>query len=79
MQDAGRPNHSAHCCRQGGAVDPDGDKWGPYVYPLEEAVVLNQQSPGAEDGRQRVNVVTAVLRDGAKLLQETITTCRRWR
>lgn len=50
MQDTGRANHSAHCCRQGGAVDPDGDKRRPYVYFLEEPVVLNQQSPEAEEG-----------------------------
>lgn len=50
MQYTGRANHSAHCCRQGGAVDPDGDKRRPYIYFLEEPVVLNQQSPEAERG-----------------------------
>lgn len=45
MEDTGRPNHSAHCSRERGAVYPDSNERRPDVNSLQEPIILNQQGP----------------------------------
>lgn len=52
VEDAGRADHSAHRGRQRGAVYPDGDERRPYVYFLQEPIILNQQCPKGGGGRR---------------------------